>query len=105
MSFLIPCPSCGPRPVEELDFEPHPGAWGVRPQGAPSLRELAAYVYFRNNVAGVHREWWYHRHGCGLWFVAERDTRTNTVVSTELPKPPTDTPQAEPLAVPDASEV
>ncbi len=38
-----------------------------------------SYVYFRENAAGVHREWWYHRHGCGLWFVAERDTRPLTI--------------------------
>ena len=46
----------------------------------------ALVLYFRDNVAGVHREWWYHRHGCGLWFVAERDTTTNEVVSTEVPR-------------------
>ena len=49
--------------------------------------ELSAYVYFRGNVAGVQREWWYHRVGCGLWFVAERDTRTNEVLRTEFRHP------------------
>jgi sarcosine oxidase delta subunit len=44
-------------------------------------------MYFRGNVAGVQREWWYHRVGCGLWFLAERDTRTNEVLRTELPQP------------------
>ena len=57
----------------------------VRPQGAPSLRDLASYVYFRRNVAGVQREWWYHRLGCEIWFQAERDTRTNEVLSVEIP--------------------
>jgi sarcosine oxidase subunit delta len=102
MSFLIPCPNCGPRPVEEFRCT---GEVTVRPKESPTLRQLAGYIYFRDNVAGTHREWWYHRHGCGLWFVAERDTRTNTVVSTELPKPPEAAAPAEPLAVPDASEV
>jgi sarcosine oxidase subunit delta len=51
------------------------------------LRELTDYVYFRDNVAGVQREWWYHRAGCGVWFVAERDTRTNDVLRTEIPPP------------------
>ena len=50
-------------------------------------RALTEYVYFRDNVAGVQREWWYHRAGCGLWFVAERDTRTNDVLSTAVPTP------------------
>ena len=51
------------------------------------MRELTDYVYFRDNVAGVQREWWYHRLGCGLWFLAERDTRTNEVLRTAVPPP------------------
>ena len=47
---------------------------------APTLRELGTYNYFRRNVAGVQREWWYHRSGCRAWFIAERDTRTNEVL-------------------------
>ena len=35
----------------------------TRPSGTPTLRELTEYVYFRDNVAGVQREWWYHRAG------------------------------------------
>ena len=30
-------------------------------------------------------EWWKHRSGCGVWFIAERDTRTNEVIFTKLP--------------------
>ena len=59
----------------------------TRPGPEPAHRELTDYVYFRDNVAGVQREWWYHRTGCGLWFLAERDTRTNEVLRTEVPKP------------------
>jgi methylglutamate dehydrogenase subunit B len=82
MSFLLPCPHCGPRDVEEFRCS---GEVTIRPRTAPSLRELTRYVYFRANAAGVHREWWYHRAGCGTWFIAERDTRTNRVVSVEVP--------------------
>ena len=82
MTFLLDCPHCGPRDVYEFKFQ---GEVTQRPAGKPTQRELSAYVYFRANVAGVQREWWYHRYGCGLWFVAERDTRTNTVLATEIP--------------------
>jgi sarcosine oxidase delta subunit len=58
-----------------------------RPAGSPTLRELSDYVYFRDNVAGVQREWWQHRTGCGEWFLAERDTRTNEVLEVVLPEP------------------
>ncbi|MFN8188600.1 MAG: sarcosine oxidase subunit delta [Gaiellales bacterium] len=84
MTFLLPCPNCGPREVEEFRCT---GELTRRPTGSPDLRELMSYVYFRENAAGVHREWWYHRHGCGLWFVAERDTRNGRVIGTEIPGP------------------
>ena len=82
MSFLLSCPFCGPRPVDEYAYF---GEVTTRPTGSPSLRELTDYVYFRDNVAGVQREWWQHRSGCGEWFLAERDTRTNEVQWTATP--------------------
>jgi heterotetrameric sarcosine oxidase delta subunit len=86
MSFLLPCPNCGPRDVHEFAYA---GEVTARPRESPSQRELGSYVYFRRNAAGVQREWWYHRFGCELWFLAERDTRTNEVLKTELPSPTT----------------
>src|SRR3979409_1587265 len=98
--FLLACPHCGPRSVDEFAYS---GEVTMRPKGRPSLRELTEYVYFRDNVAGVQREWWYHRVGCGLWFVAERDTRTNEFLRTEVPAP-TGVGAAAPAdaAIPDA---
>jgi sarcosine oxidase, subunit delta len=84
MSLLIPCPNCGPRPADEFSYA---GEVTVRPKESPTLRELATYLYFRRNVAGVQREWWFHRLGCELWFQAERDTRTNEVLLTEVTQP------------------
>ena len=56
-----------------------------RPRETPSLEELTDYVYFRRNVAGVQREWWFHRSGCRAWFIAERNTVTNEVLMTARP--------------------
>ena len=84
MSFLLPCPKCCPRDVNEFAYA---GEVTSRPTAAPTLRELTAYLYFRRNVAGVQREWWNHRLGCRTWFLAERDTRTNEVIRTELAAP------------------
>jgi heterotetrameric sarcosine oxidase delta subunit len=83
MSFLLPCPHCGPRPVDEFAYF---GEATRRPVDSPSLRELTDYVYFRDNVAGRQREWWHHRTGCGEWFLAARDTRTNEVLSVTVPE-------------------
>ncbi len=77
MTFLLDCPHCGARDVYEFKYQ---GEVTKRPTGRPTQRELSSYIYFRDNVAGVQREWWYHRSGCGLWFQAERDTRTNEVL-------------------------
>jgi len=74
MSFLVPCPNCGPRDVNEFSCS---GEVLIRPEDTPSLRELTSYLYFRRNVAGVQSEWWYHRLGCEAWFLADRDTRSN----------------------------
>ena len=82
MSFVLECPHCGIREVADFAFG---GELSTRPREAPSLRELSQYNYFRRNVAGVQREWWYHRSGCRTWFQAERDTRTNEVHRVMLP--------------------
>ncbi len=63
MSFLLSCPNCGPRDVCEFRY-------GGQVIDGPS------------NLAEVQRERWHHRFGCGRWLVAERDIRTNKVLST-----------------------
>ncbi len=103
MSFLLPCPSCGPRDVNEFVYA---GELSVRPvsspESLPSLKELTAYVYLRRNVAGRQREWWFHRFGCELWFQAERDTRTNEILTTEVVGANREAPAApEATATPD----
>ena len=72
MSFLLTCPNCGVREVTDFGFG---GELSQRPASPPSFRELNTYNYFRRNVAGVQREWWFHRSGCRAWFIAERDTQ------------------------------
>ena len=82
MSFVLRCPNCGPREVTDFGYG---GEVVSRPKARPDLHDLGAYNHFRANVAGVQREWWYHRSGCREWFKAERDTRTNTVLWTGEP--------------------
>jgi sarcosine oxidase delta subunit len=54
VSFVVHCPNCGPRESTDFSFG---GEVTPRPREKPSARELAAYNYFRDNVAGVQREW------------------------------------------------
>ena len=94
-------PHCGTREVTDFGFG---GEVSRRPPSRPTRRELNEYAYFRRNVAGVQREWWVHRSGCGAWFLAERDTRTNEVHWTATPEqapeaaPPGGTPASSALS-------
>jgi heterotetrameric sarcosine oxidase delta subunit len=82
MSFLLSCPTCGPRPVDEFSWG---GEFTERPARGCDDRELFRTLYTKRNVAGVQDEWWFHGAGCREWFTALRDTRTNEVLSTARP--------------------
>lgn len=82
MSFLLPCPNCGERSVYEFTFG---GEIRVRPALDAPESEWVNYRYNRENVAGIQREWWFHRSGCRQWLQAVRNTVTNEVIETSLP--------------------
>jgi sarcosine oxidase delta subunit len=65
MSFLLPCPNCGPRDASEFRY---------------GGQLLSAGVVA--NLPGPQWERWYHRLGCRRWLIAERDVRTNEVLRT-----------------------
>jgi sarcosine oxidase subunit delta len=71
MSFLLTCPNCGPRDVQEFRY----GGQLLPP-------ESQAACPSGSNLPGPQHERWYHRFGCRCWLVAERDVRTNEVLRT-----------------------
>jgi len=75
----IACPHCGERDVRE--FSCLGDATPTRPDpGAPdALARFTDYVYLRDNLAGAHRELWYHGAGCQAWLVVTRDTRSHAI--------------------------
>ena len=79
--LILRCPNCGSRNVGEFRFG---GEYVPRPKDPMAVGEdeWVEYLYMRNNTMGVQTEWWYHHAGCGLWFLAERHTRTSEVVRT-----------------------
>ena len=79
MSFLLDCPNCGERSVNEFRFG---GEIVSRPALGATDRQWERYFYMRPNVAGVQREWWNHRYGCRRWFHALRNTTNNVVQAT-----------------------
>ena len=78
---MIACPIQGLRPVSEFVY------WGeVRDTPDPDTctdQEWADYVFNRNGVAGIKKEWWCHI-SSNTWFIAERNTVTDQTVRTFL---------------------
>lgn len=74
--LLVHCPWCGDR--AEIEFSYGGEADIVRPVEGDKLddRQWGDYVFMRTNTMGLHREQWYHAHGCRKWFMAERNTVT-----------------------------
>ena len=78
---ILTCPLNGPRPIQEFLFG---GELREMPDpSAVSDDEWADYVFHREGQAGVKIEWWYHLPS-GTWFLAERDTVSDTVKRTFL---------------------
>jgi methylglutamate dehydrogenase subunit B len=75
----ISCPYCGERGAHEFVYRGDAGL--SRPDGEDGFYD---YVYARDNVAGAHREHWYHAQGCRNWIVVTRDTRTHAIAGAML---------------------
>ena len=84
--LLLTCPNCGPRNAAEFR---HGGEVHPRPAPTAEVAEDAwtDFLYMKRNVAGQQTEWWYHRSGCGLWFLADRHNTTNEVLRTYVWQP------------------
>jgi len=81
---IMTCPINGPRAISEFAY-----GGEVRQMPDPSATSDAAwadYVFNRNSLPGVKQEWWCHTPS-GVWFIAERDTSTDTIQRTFLYEP------------------
>jgi sarcosine oxidase, subunit delta len=87
---LMTCPVNGRRVISEFAYG---GEVREMPDpGAASDQAWAEYVFNRNGVAGVKKEWWCHTPS-GVWFIAERDTTSDTILRTYLYAPPEKQPE------------
>lgn len=79
---IMPCPVNGPRNISEFVY-----GGEVKPMPDPrtcSDEQWADYVFYSDNAADVVREWWMHAPS-NYWFIAERHTQTDEIVSTYDP--------------------
>lgn len=78
---LLSCPVNGVRPIDEFAYG---GEQREQPDpNAATDAEWANYVFHRNGAPAVKKEWWYHIPS-GTWFIAERNTVSDTVERTYL---------------------
>lgn len=49
-----------------------------------SIGRFHDYLYLRDNIAGEHRELWYHEQGDRSWLVVTRNTVTHEILDVEL---------------------
>lgn len=81
------CPNCGERNVSEFRFGGEYVQRPKNPEDPASDEAWVNYLYLKENKLGVQKEWWYHRAGCGRWFLAERHTKNQVVEKTYLWEP------------------
>lgn len=82
MKIMI-CPLNGPRNISEFTYG---GEVREMPdQNTCTDQEWADYVFNKDNLIGVVREWWMHTPS-SYWFIAERHTATDEILCTYDPK-------------------
>lgn len=80
MSICIPCPHCGPRPIQEF-------VYGEIPSTPDTVTDLDARdldrAFMHQNPEGPTRERWFHADGCRRWLTLRRDTRTDEITHAD----------------------
>jgi len=92
--MIIQCPWCGER--EHTEFRFGGEATVMRPSRPESAtdEEWADYLFYRDNIKGVHNERWVHVWGCRQWFTLVRDTATHEILCSEPPGDSSDFPDS-----------
>jgi len=80
--MIIVCPWCGKRDVAKFTYQGD-GTVKRPAMSETALEPFEAYVYDRENPAGLHKEIWQHTGGCRSHVLVERDTVTHKVFSCE----------------------
>ena len=83
--MIINHPLLGPRDAAEFTYLGDVSLID-RPDGMTddALQAFIDYAYLRDNVAGNHRELWFHEQGDRSWLVVTRHTVTHEIVNVEL---------------------
>ena len=83
--MIINHPLLGPRDSSEFvylgdaNLINHPD-W----QEDTAVQHFVEYGYLRDNIAGIHRELWFHEYGDRSWLVVTRDTLSHEIKEVRL---------------------
>ena len=83
----IPCPWCGPRPLNEFTYSGDASMTRPKNPEKASLDTWMEYIYLRKNPAGPHKEYWQHTGGCRAWLIVTRDTTSHEISKVGLATP------------------
>jgi sarcosine oxidase subunit delta len=83
--MIIDHPLLGPRDISEFIYLGDASLlnrpkWDAE-DAEPSFYE---YLYLRKNVAGIHKELWFHQQGDRSWLVISRNTLTHEIIQVDL---------------------
>jgi heterotetrameric sarcosine oxidase delta subunit len=78
----IPCPWCGLRDQNEFRFGGEASVTRPADPSSVSDQEWVEYLYYRENIKGLHQERWLHSFGCRRWFILNRHTVTHEVIGS-----------------------
>ena len=83
--MIINHPLLGPRDAQEFTYLGDASLID-RPdwQAEDAAEQFYNYQYLRNNLAGEHRELWFHEGGDRSWLVVTRNTVTHEISNVEL---------------------
>ena len=83
--MIIDHPLLGPRDISEFIYLGDATLLN-RPNWDDKKAEdnFYKYLYLRENVAGMHKELWFHQQGDRSWLVISRNTVTHEIIKVEL---------------------
>ena len=83
--MIINHPLLGPRDISEFVYLGDASLL-KRPtwDNNKSEEKFYQYLYLRNNVAGIHKELWFHQQGDRSWLVVTRNTISHEITKVEF---------------------
>ena len=83
--MIINHPLLGPRDMSEFIYYGDASLL-KRPKwdNKNAIDKFYKYLYLRKNIAGIHKELWFHQQGDRSWLIVTRNTKNHEIIRVEL---------------------